>query len=419
VVGSKDIVIFGSGSREACLAEAFLGSDYHVGNITTDANQTLINAEGAYLLGNLHSNTTRALDSVERLQPEVVVIQEEALLFQGLASHLRQQGLRVFGADTGPSMLERDKASTRDMIKKRFPNLLPNLLLMTSDPSDLDCHALPEKYAVRTHLVKGAGTTVLVQDSESKQRASELIRNGPVLVEEFVEGIPLTYYVFADNNKRIHIAPPLRTYPFRFNGDEGDKTGGMGCSAEQRADTHFTKATEVVDLLASYIIPRMTQHGDYLQCFSIEVIANDSGVVYIESDARLGDPEVCLLSALMGQGELGRLLLSLNSESMVSPRYAHTCGLSVVLTPFDYPNVHQEIIADGSWIDRLKQRGGKLHLGRVKRRQDDLLEISRSRTGVYTRAGPVLSAARSTVYTDLRSVALPSPLSFRGDVGGN
>lgn len=417
-MGKNDAVIFGSGSREACIAEAFIDYGYGVANVTTDKDRTLVHADGAYALGDFYHDAASALEAVERLRPETVIVQEEALLFRGVATHLRQQGLYVFGADASPSILEQDKAAAREIVSKEFPALLPKLLLTGADPSDLSHGSLPPKYVVRTKNVESPATTVVVRGDASRRNAEALLQSGPVLVEEYIEGQQLTYYVFTDNES-VHIAPPLRTYPFRLDQEQGDKTGGMGCVATQRVEgPTLIKAAETVRELAEHIVNETTQNGDRLHCFSIEVIVNDEIVAYIESDVRLGDPEICLLEGLMEHRDLPQLILSLSSsDSMAVPRYVRTDGLSVVIAPTTYPNASSGTIVDGLWAERLNAAGGSLHLGRVKRQKDGKLKLSSSRTGVYTRVGPTLPVLRNIVYDDLESASLPGELSFRQDIG--
>ncbi len=416
----KNAVIFGSGSRETCIAEAFIDYGYSVANVTNDKDRTLVHADGAYALGDFYHYATSALESVKQLRPETVIVQEETLLFQGVATHLRQQGLCVFGADVSPSMLEQDKAAAREIVSKEFPALLPKLLLTATDPSDLSHGPLPLKYVVRRKNVESPATTVVVRNDASRRNAEALLQNGPALVEEYVEGQQLTYYVFTDN-KSVHIAPPLRTYPFRLDHEQGGKTGGMGCVAIQEVDgPTLVKTAETVRGIAEHIVNETTQNGDRLHCFSIEVIVNEEIITYIESDVRLGDPEICLLKRLMEHHDLPQLILSLaSSDSMTVPRYVRTDGLSVVIAPTTYPRANSGVIVDGLWTERLKAAGGSLHLGRVKRQKDGKLKLSSSRAGVYTRSGSTLPVLRTMTYDDLEGASLPSELSFRQDIGAD
>lgn len=367
-------------------------------------------------LGDLYKDSQTSLDAVRAQKPDLVIVQEESLLFRGLAGALRESGLSVVGADIGPSILERDKLIARQIIAERFPEFLPKILAQFA-PGTLTNTSLPNQCVVRTRTVNSPNTTVIVTDEASKNDAVQLAQTVEILVEEYVEGTPLTYYVFT-NGRHVRLSPPLKTYPFRHSKDQGPKTGGMGSvTVRDIANEHLTYATGVVEAMAQHLVHELCGSKKRLQCFSIEVIASEDKVAYIESDVRLGDPEVCSLQAVMKPGDLGRLLISLAHDELPEYTTQPLNSMSVVLAPTDYPGGNEKIIRNTGWINYLQKSEGALHLGRIKQLGQKYIWLSGSRSAVYTKTGQNLHSVRAATYRDLQAAPLPSELDYRTDIG--
>lgn len=405
-------VVFGSSAREASISTALQENNYDVFSIATDTENHPINVPYVHHLGSLATSGVRPVELVSLAKPDLIVIQEEQLLFAGLSTVLRAEGFAVLGADQGPSMIEFEKASTRAAIGKEFPGHIPNQLPTIELEKMSD--QIEAKYVVRTKSVLDAQTTVIVRDGESRQRAIELANKYEVTVEEFIVGIGVTYYVFTDGEK-VTLSTPIKTYPFRHDGESGVKTGGMGvASLADISNERLLDASKFAKEIAEFLV-RNNQHIGRLQSFSVELVIDDDNITYIESDSRLGDPENCLLNEMIGRKEFGELLIAVANDELVDISTKHTVGLGIVLAPRDYPRVRSPQIISSSWVERLSE-SGELYLGKVKYLDNGNLRLGSSRSGVYVRVGTKLGSVANAAYGNLLQASIPEQLDYRSDI---
>ncbi len=189
------------------------------------------------------------------------------------------------------------------------------------------------------HLADHAAAAGYARDLLSDGRHGD-----SVLIEEKIVGAEFTIQAISDG-RTVIFPPSTYDYPFRFDGDEGPGTGGMGSltmatpTLPFMTDAHYTQACSIVER----VIARLGEEGRrFSGVMNSGFFATADGVRVIEFNARFGDPEgINIMSLLEGSwvevmericaGELAGARVALREEAslvlyLVSPDYALATG---------------------------------------------------------------------------------------------
>src|SRR5205807_2459312 len=197
-------------------------------------------------------------------------------------------------------------------------------------------------------LTGGKGVKVmgphLADYEEAREYARSLLARGAsgesVLIEEKITGAEFTIQAISDG-KTVVFPPATYDYPYRFDGDQGPGTGGMGSLTVAQPllpfmnMRHYEQACTVIE----GVIERLARDGRHFTgVMNSGFFATAEGIKVIEFNARFGDPECMNIMSLFSgdwplvmehicAGALERTHVPLRSEAslvlyLVSPDYA-------------------------------------------------------------------------------------------------
>jgi phosphoribosylamine--glycine ligase len=213
--------------------------------------------------------------------------------------------------------------------------------------------------------------------------------------------------------------PSTYDYPFRFDGDEGPGTGGMGALSMPATTlpfmtaAHYERACSIIEL----VIERLAAQGRHFSgVMNSGFFATADGVKVIEFNARFGDPECMNIMSLfhgdwpevmarMSDGELTGADVPLSDEAslvlyLVSPDYALRPGRTY---EFD--------------LDRQAMEAAGCHVffsSAVQVSENRYTTVGNSRAVALATTAPTLESARERVAGCASSVEV---LQWRSDVG--
>ena len=114
-----------------------------------------------------------------------------------------------------------------------------------------------------------------------------------VRVEEKIVGVEFTIQAISDGSTVV-FPPATYDYPYRYDGDEGPGTGGMGSLSMPgltlpfMTPAHYEQACSIIER----IIALLTRQGRHFSgVMNSGFFATADGVKVIEFNARFGDPE--------------------------------------------------------------------------------------------------------------------------------
>jgi phosphoribosylamine--glycine ligase len=424
-------MIVGHGGRESSLALRMAEhSELHA--FMGHANPTIVrHAEasgGGHALGDVCDPAAVAAFA-RASEVDLAMVSADEPLAAGVVDALLAQGTRAVGPTRAGAEIEWNKAFARGLLAEVAPEALP-LLRVAREPREVD-DALAffgeTPVAVKpSGLTGGKGVKVmgphLADHEEAREYALALLaraeRGDSVLIEEKVQGAEFTIQAISDG-KAVVFPPATYDYPFRFDGDRGPGTGGMGSLSLAAATLpfmsmhHYELACSVIER----VIARLAEEGRlFTGVMNSGFFATGDGVKVIEFNARFGDPECMnIMSLLDGSwpavmericgGRLAPEDVPLREEAsvvlyLVSPDYALRRG-----QPHEFELDEQAIEQDGC---RVFFSSAERLAGRTYR------TVGTSRAVALASTAATLEAARARVSGAAEAVPV---LEWRRDVG--
>jgi phosphoribosylamine--glycine ligase len=261
-----------------------------------------------------------------------------------------------------------------------------------------------------------AGKGVVVCRTEAELAAGlELARafDGPLLVEELLEGRELSLLAVCDGEDAVVLAP-ARDFKRAYDGDTGPNTGGMGSFAPVPGldDQVLSDLTEA---FVRPVLLELARRGTPFvgTLFAGLMLTADAPRV-LEYNCRFGDPEAQSVLPLVDGDLLGALAAAAaGSLAGVSLGRTGECAVTVVLAAGDYPQAGNS----GTPIEGIAEAEGAgglvFHAGTALR--DGRLVTNGGRILGITATGPTLADARQRAYTAADLVSIPGSRR-RGDI---
>jgi phosphoribosylamine--glycine ligase len=424
-------MIVGHGGRESALALRMAEhSELHA--FMGHANPSLVRhteaSGGSHAIGDVCDPEAVAAFARARAIDLAMVSADEPLA-AGVVDALLAQGTRAVGPTRAGAEIEWNKAFARSLLGEVAPQAAPMMRVVRA-PHEVD--AAIELFGGAPVVVKPSGLTGgkgvkvmgphLASHADARDYALSLLanrkRDESVLIEEKILGAEFTIQAISDG-KTVLFPPSTYDYPFRFDGDEGPGTGGMG-SLSMAGPTlpfmtaqHYEQACSIIE----GVIERLAQLGRrFSGVMNSGFFATADGVRVIEFNARFGDPECMnIMSLFRGSwpavmericaGELSAADVPLREEAslvlyLVSPDYALRPG-----RPYEFAMDPEAIEDDGCHVFFSSAE----HVAEKR-----YCTVGTSRAVALASTAPTLEAARERVVGCARCVPV---LEWREDVG--
>jgi phosphoribosylamine--glycine ligase len=279
---------------------------------------------------------------------ELTVVGPEYPLSLGIVDAFRKENLRIFGASKAASQLESSKAFAKQIMNEAG---VPTGRFQVVH-SRAEASAYIEQYGAPVvlkadGLASGKGVFVCHTIEEAQEAVASLYKKnevGSVVIEEFLEGIEVSYIIATDGE---HIVPMQASHDYKriFDKDEGPNTGGMGSVCPT---PRFTEEQEefVLHYVMVPTIAQMKKRGMPFSGFLYAglMISPTGTIKVLEFNTRLGDPETQSIMRQF-QSDLLETLYELSDPSphtvmqnMPAPAWAPKVTVSIVLAAAGYPD---------------------------------------------------------------------------------
>lgn len=383
---------------------------------------------GGHLVGDVCD--PQAIAAYARAQQiDIAMVSSDEPLAAGVVDALQAQGTRAVGPTRAGAEIEWNKVFARELLMEVAPAAVPRLRIVR-EAAELD-DAI-DSFGATPVVVKPAGLTGgkgvkvmgphLADHAAAKQYARELLAGGgagaSVLIEERVDGAEFTIQAVSDG-RTVVFPNSTYDYPYRFDGDEGPGTGGMGSLSLPQptlpfmSERHYREACEIVVA----VIERLGGIGrDFSGVMNSGFFATADGVKVIEFNARFGDPECMnILSLFDGDwtevmahvcaGTLSPHHVPLREEAsvvlyLVSPDYALRKG-----GPYEFTLARDAVEAQGGHV---------FFSSAVALGEDRYRTVGTSRAVAFATTAPTLEQARARAAGWAEQVPV---LEWRRDVG--
>ena len=406
--------MLGSGAREHAIVSALLREE--AGHVVVAAPGNAGIAEVAPVVALDPTNGDVVASYAVETAVDLVVIGPEAPLVAGVADAVRAAGIPVFGPDRAAAALEGSKDFAKQVMEAaRVPTGRARRATTEAElAAALDAlHEEGVPFVVKADgLAAGKGVIVTTDRDAALAHGQHYMQQGPVLVEEFLDGEEVSLFFLADGHDVIPLTP-AQDYKRAFDGDSGPNTGGMGAYSPlpwlaERFGSEAAFVDEVTDRVALPTIRALEASGaPFVGLLYCGLIVTADGIKVIEFNARFGDPETQVVLARL-ETPLSDLLLAAAMGGLGRTPYATfspDAAVVVVLASEGYPEdpiTGRELTG---LDDALAVPGVSLAHGATALVDDHHIATGGRVLGVIAR-GDDFTSARSRVYEALGRIGL-------------
>ena len=268
----------------------------------------------------------------------LVVVGPEAPLVAGVADALRAAGIAVFGPNAAAAQLEGSKGFTKDLCRA---NGIPTADYVRVDRS-ADALAALEHFGIPVvikadGLAAGKGVTVAMSRAEA-EAAINAAGNGPLVIEEFLEGEEASLFALVDGETGVPLAS-AQDHKRVGEGDTGPNTGGMGAYAPAPVLTAELQARAMDEIVLPSARALAKSGTPFSGVLYAGLMLTAAGPKLIEYNVRFGDPECEAIMPLI-EGDFAELLNAVATGRLGEvppPQLSAGHAVTVIVAARGYP----------------------------------------------------------------------------------
>jgi phosphoribosylamine--glycine ligase len=343
-----NILLLGSGGREDALAWRLRQSPSCDVLIAAPGNPGV--ARWAECVATDPCDAQEVVALAKQRGIDLIVVGPEAPLVAGVADAARAAGIATFGPSAAAARLEGSKGFTKDLCARAG---IPTAAYIRVE-TEADALAALDRFAIPVvikadGLAAGKGVTVAMTREEA-EAAVRAAGDGPMVIEEFLEGEEASLFALVDGPYAIALAS-AQDHKRVGEGDTGPNTGGMGAYSPAPVLTPKleTRAMrEIVEPTARAMAEAGTPFSGVLYA---GLMLTDAGPKLIEYNVRFGDPE-CEAIMPRIEGDFAALLHAVASGLPIeAPKLSEDTTITVIVAAKGYPGTP----AKGGAINGLDQ----------------------------------------------------------------
>jgi phosphoribosylamine---glycine ligase len=333
------------------------------------------------------------LDLARTIDAELVVVGPEVPLVAGVADELRYRGVAVFGPGRDAARIEGSKGFAKEVMRAAGVPTAETLAV-----------ARPPCVVKVDGLAAGKGVFVCrTADELEAGLAAAAAFEGPLVIEELLEGPEVSLLALCDGVQAIALAP-AQDFKRAFDGDEGPNTGGMGSYAPVPG-LDAADVEKLLDLVHRPVLGELARRGSpFVGCLFAGLMLTDDGPKVLEFNCRFGDPETQSVLPLV-EGDLLTACAAAARGDLTGAQLGVEAGaaVTVVLAAERYPEAGDR----GTVIDGIEaaedvgalvfHAGTALHDGRVRTNGGRVLNV--------TATGETVAVARDRAYAAVELVS--------------
>jgi phosphoribosylamine--glycine ligase len=424
-------LIVGHGGRESALAYRMAEhSELHA--FMGHGNPSLIRyaeaSGGSHATGDVCDPQAVAAFARAR-EIDLAMVSADEPLAAGVVDALLAQGTRAVGPTRAGAEIEWNKAFARSLLSEVAPESVP-MLHVVREASEVD--AAIESFGSTPVAVKPSGLTGgkgvkvmgphLATHVEARDYALSLLarceRGESVLIEEKIFGAEFTIQAISDG-RTVVFPPATYDYPFRYDGDVGPGTGGMGSLSLPGSilpfmtPGHYEQACSII----ARVIERLDQQGRrFTGAMNSGFFATSDGVKVIEFNARFGDPE-CMNIMTLFSGNWPEVMHSISCASLAQAEVplSREASLVLYLVSPDYALRAGDSYEFGLDRASMEKAGCQVFFASaVETAENRYRTVGTSRAVALATTAPTLEQARRLLVECARTV---DTLQWRSDVG--
>ena len=237
---------------------------------------------------------------IKKHKIDIVIVGPEQPLVDGIVDYFTQKKIRVFGPDKFASKLEGSKAFMKNLCKQNnIPTAKFGIFDNYIDASNFIKKSKTPIVVKADGIAAGKGVSVCSTLEDALKNTKEILNgkfknSNKVVLEEFLEGEELSYFVLVDENS-YQFFGSAQDHKRVGEGDVGPNTGGMGAYSPAPLLTSEIEK-KIKEKIIDPTIKAMKNLGHPYKGFLYAgLMINKGEPSLIEYNIRMGDPECQVL----------------------------------------------------------------------------------------------------------------------------
>ncbi len=424
----EKFLIVGSGGRESAFAMRLM-QDCTVYAVISHKNPLIIDcvvqSGGKYLIADANDPKT-VLNFAKENNIDYTFVSADQPLANGVVDILLENNFKAIGGTKDATRIEWDKVYSIQMMQKVCPEFTPFYKIISKRDDIQDAieqfKSKGLEIAVKPQgLTGGKGVKVMPEHLPTYQDcvsyASSLLEKNPdekVLFVEKLHGIEFTIMGITDG-RHLVMSPASYDYPFRYDGDCGAGTGGMGCFTDSKKKLPFMNDKDLDDCI--YIMQKIIDEMRSENLFFNGVLnggffKTKYGIKFMEFNGRFGDPEgLSILSIL--KGSFSELLIHIWNKTLSEDVVSFVKKASVVkyLVAKEYPDSSDSVTSFSIDEDAITQKEIKIFFASCVRTGTHQYEtLKKSRVCAFSMVAEDIKTASLMI-----NEAINSHISYTGE----
>ena len=430
------VLIIGGGGRESVLVDKYAQSKYVKRIIAVPGNDLMQGNTNKIIKTYQQLKTTNVKEILEICDEEkvsLVDVAQDNAVEAGLVDELTQKGIPVVGPTMNAGQIEWDKAWAREFGKRhKLPQ--PSFKICSSEKEGINyLKKQPNQpcFIKAAYLAEGKGALSAKNNKEAVERVKEMRRfekAGKVfLIEKWLKGDSdfaeeFSTFIFSDG-KHYQIIGSAQDHKRVNNFDEGENTGGMGCSTPPLVLTSEIKndVKKIFDKTISGLRSEERQYKGVLYLGGMVIKRKNKLKPYIiEFNARWGDPEAQAIlpgltndlfeiSMAIAKGNISNLKIKTDGKARIV-----VAGASKGY-PGDYNKVKGKQIYG---LDKARKVDGVKIYGAGIKKENGKFYANGGRLFYIVGEGKTVIEARKKAYEAMSLIFIEdNSLHFRTDIG--
>lgn len=408
------VLIVGNGAREHAIAWKFAQSTRHSGIYCAPGNGGT--AEFAHNLINISQDDGKAIcAAVQDLAINLVFIGPEAPLSAGLADDIRAMGVLCVGPGADGARLESSKAFSKEfMLRHGIPTANAKIFKEEHKAIEYLKNAEYPLVVKKSGLAAGKGVLETASPSDAMAFATEQLRSGEIVVEEYLSGYEVSLFALCDGMNYV-LLPEAADYKKAGENNSGPNTGGMGVVCPVPWFDRNLEDRICREIVEPSILGLKKDGIDYRGILYIGLMMCDDGPKVLEYNVRFGDPEAQALVPLI-ENDFCNLFEAIAAGNLneIEIRVSGRQSLCVVVAAEGYPEHYER----GREVDlsRVPEKENRFLFHAATERIDGKLLTGGGRCFSAVGTGSELLKARYRAY-ELASAVRFDGAWFRKDIG--
>jgi phosphoribosylamine--glycine ligase len=289
-------------------------------------------------------NFSAIYEIIKKKKIDLVIVGPEQPLVEGLVDYLAEKKVNVFGPSEFASQLEGSKAFMKNLCKKnKIPTANFGIFNNFSDASNFIKKNEVPIVVKADGLAAGKGVTVCTSVDEALKNTKEILdgkfkSSNKVILEEFLEGEELSYFVIVDENS-YRFFGSAQDHKRVGEGDSGPNTGGMGAYSPSPLLTHNLEK-KIKEKIIEPTLSAMKNLGHPYKGFlyaGLMILKNEPYL--IEYNIRMGDPE-CQVLMMRLESDLLEIIDNATKNKLNNLRinWSKKNSITIVLCAKGYPS---------------------------------------------------------------------------------